>query len=77
MRLGEGWDPTYMFNPAIFSMHVLFSSHEPCVIYLFFVQILYIHIMPSVFPFILFYIVISSPFIADYVVYAIPIAKGC
>ena len=41
-RLREGWDPAYMFNPAIFCMYVPVPSQEPVIQWLSFVYVLYV-----------------------------------
>ena len=41
-RLGVGWDPANMFNPAIFCMYMPVSSQEPVIQWLSFVYVLHI-----------------------------------
>ena len=42
VRLGEGWDPPNMFNPAILCMYVPVPSQEPVIQWLSFVYALHI-----------------------------------
>ena len=41
-RLGEGWDPANMFNPATLFMYVPVPSQEPVIQWLSFVYVLHI-----------------------------------
>ena len=41
-RLGEGWDPANLFNPATLCMHVPVPNQEPVIQWLSFVAVLHL-----------------------------------